>query len=366
MSFNDTQIQLLQNLYNDASLGLTTGQKLYNHLKANGETGYTLTKINEFLKSLEVNQVLTKRRGNISFVAEGPLEQFQIDLVYMPKSWFNNGFKYIFCCVDVFSKKADMIPLKDREQTTTTKAFEKILNNLGIPKTIYSDQGSEFKNASFQKLLDKHNIQIIFALGHASFVESFNKTMKNRMMKYMKLKNTDNWSKIVSPVLDAYNNSPHSTTKIAPNKVNKENEIQVLMNITKKAKKGTYPKLEVGDNVRVPVIHKQKKGYKDSFSMEMHKIEDVNKGLYTVDGSLHPRKDLQLVKGNVIKAPTKTKAQQKQHDIQDKVGKSLNNPEVKDLVGTRTKKQTKEILNSERKTRAQTVEAGMTLRSRKK
>jgi transposase InsO family protein len=170
--------------------------------------------------------------------------------------------------VDVFSKKADMIPLKDREQTTTTKAFEKILNNLGIPKTIYSDQGSEFKNASFQKLLDKHNIQIIFALGHASFVESFNKTMKYRMMKYMKLKNTDNWSKIVSPVLDAYNNSPHSTTKIAPNKSNKENEIQVLMNITKKAKKGTYPKLEVGDNVRVPVIHKQHKGYKDSFSMK--------------------------------------------------------------------------------------------------
>jgi hypothetical protein len=62
----------------------------------------------------------------------------------MPKSWFNNGFKYIFSCVDVLSKKADMIPLKDREQITTTKAFEKILNNLGIPKIIYSDQGSEF------------------------------------------------------------------------------------------------------------------------------------------------------------------------------------------------------------------------------
>ena len=42
--------------------------------------------------------------------------------------------------------------------------------------------------------------------------------------------------------------------------------------------------------------------------------------------------------------PTKTKAQQKKHDIQEKVGKSLNNPEVKDLVGVRTKKQTKEIL----------------------
>ena len=80
MSFNDKQIELLQNLYNDASLGLITGQKLYSYLKSNGETGYTLSKINEFLKSLEVNQVLTKRRGDISFVAEGPLEQFQIDV----------------------------------------------------------------------------------------------------------------------------------------------------------------------------------------------------------------------------------------------------------------------------------------------
>ncbi len=70
-----------------------------------------------------MNQVLKKRRGDISFNAEGPLQQFQIDLVYMLKSWFNNGYKYIYCCIDVLSKKADMMPLKDREQTTT--AFEK-------------------------------------------------------------------------------------------------------------------------------------------------------------------------------------------------------------------------------------------------
>ena len=38
----------------------------------------------------------------------------------------------------------------------------------------------------------------------------------------------------MSPVLDADDNSPHSTTKIAPYKVNKENEMQVLMNIRKK------------------------------------------------------------------------------------------------------------------------------------
>ena len=78
MSLNDEQIQQLQNLYNDESLGLTTGKKLYDYLKSNGETGYTLTKINDFLKSLEVNQVLKKRRGNISYVAHEPLEHFKL------------------------------------------------------------------------------------------------------------------------------------------------------------------------------------------------------------------------------------------------------------------------------------------------
>ncbi len=32
----------------------------------------------------------------------------------------------------------------------------------------------------------------------------------------------------MSPVLDAYNNSPHPATKIALNKVNKDNEIHYL------------------------------------------------------------------------------------------------------------------------------------------
>ncbi len=50
-------------------------------------------------------------------------------------------------------------------------------------------------------------------------------------------KNTDKWAKIISPVLYAYNNSPHSSTKIAPNKFSKDNDIQVLMNISKEPKK---------------------------------------------------------------------------------------------------------------------------------
>ena len=48
------------------------------------------------------------------------------------------------------------------------------------PKTIYSDQDSEFKNKTFQKVLDKHNIQILFTSSHAPFIEAFNRIIKNR------------------------------------------------------------------------------------------------------------------------------------------------------------------------------------------
>jgi transposase InsO family protein len=91
-----------------------------------------------------------------------------------------------------------------------------MLSTIGIPKTIYSDQGSEFKNAAFQKQLDKHNIKIIFALSHAPFIEVFNKTIKYMLIKYMELHNTTNWSDVLQPVLAAYNITKHSATGVAP------------------------------------------------------------------------------------------------------------------------------------------------------
>ncbi len=176
MSFNDTQIQLLQKLYNDASLGLITEKNdvisWYDYLKSNGETGNTLSKIHEFLKRLEVNQVLTKRSSDISFVAEDSPEQFQIDLVYKPTSWFYYGLKYIFVVWMYSVKKQIWYHKRTENKQQQQHVFKKVLNDLGKPKTIYSDQGSEFKNENFPNLLDKRNIQKIFALDNAAFVES--------------------------------------------------------------------------------------------------------------------------------------------------------------------------------------------------
>ncbi len=65
--------------------------------------------------------------------------------------------------------------MKDKKSNTCNKAMEKIFDWLGIPETIYFDEGSEFTNKSFIRLLEKHKIEIIYATNHASFVELFNK-----------------------------------------------------------------------------------------------------------------------------------------------------------------------------------------------
>ena len=337
MSLSEKQVELVDKIYRDPSIGLFTPQAINKYLKDNGYAGFTADKIKNYLNSLQTTQTTKSHYSNVSYVAEHPLDQFQIDLVYMNKSWFNHNYKYLLTCVDVFSKKADVIPLKERDQDTVTDAFSQILSHIGIPKTIYSDQGSEFKNTSFQKLLDKHNIQIIFALGHAPFVEAFNKNIKGKLIKYMRLHITKNWSDFLPQELNAYNNTKHSATGVAPNNVSSKNELEISMKLRKHAKTGNYPDIKVGDQVRLPIIHKTHQGYKQQWTDDLHTIEKTyHNGVYMVNGDLYPRKELQLVKENVIKLKPKTPAQQAVINKQDKVGKAANNRELKQLLNSKT------------------------------
>ena len=60
-------------------------------------------------------------------------------------SKFNKGFKYLLCVIDLFSKYAWVIPIKDKKGTSIVNAFKKIISegqrNLN---KIWVDQGSEF------------------------------------------------------------------------------------------------------------------------------------------------------------------------------------------------------------------------------
>ena len=43
-------------------------------------------------------------------------------------SKFKKGFRVLFCVIDIYSKYAWVIPLKDKKEITITNAFQKILD----------------------------------------------------------------------------------------------------------------------------------------------------------------------------------------------------------------------------------------------
>ena len=54
----------------------------------------------------------------------------------------NKGYKYMLNVIDVFSKYAWSIPMKNKTGLTTLEAFKKILKECGrIPKRIWVDKG---------------------------------------------------------------------------------------------------------------------------------------------------------------------------------------------------------------------------------
>ena len=69
-----------------------------------------------------------------------------VDLADMQSlSKYNKGIKYLLCAIDLFSKYAWVVPLKDKRGITIVNAFQKIISKGHKPKKIWVDQGGEFK-----------------------------------------------------------------------------------------------------------------------------------------------------------------------------------------------------------------------------
>ena len=50
-------------------------------------------------------------------------------------SKFNKGFFFLLCTIDIYSKYAGVIPLKDKKRITITYAFQRVSNESNRKKT---------------------------------------------------------------------------------------------------------------------------------------------------------------------------------------------------------------------------------------
>ena len=164
-------------------------------------------------------------------------------------STFNKGFRFLLCVIDIFSKYAWVIPLKDKKGISIVNAFQKILKESDRkPNKIWVDKGSEFYNNSFKKWLKNNDIEMysIHNEGKSVVAERFIRTLKTKIYKYLTsvLKNV--YIDKLDDIVGEYNNTYHRTIKMKPVDVKDNTYIDFKKEVNDKD-----PKFKVGDHVRI-------------------------------------------------------------------------------------------------------------------
>ena len=142
-----------------------------------------------------------------------------VDLADMQSlSKYNKGIKYLLGAIDLFSKNAWVIPLKDKKGTSIVNAFQKIISKERKPNKIWIDQGSEFYNQSFKDFLEINDIEMYSTLneGKSVVAERFIRTLKNKFFKHMTAVSKNVYFDVLDDIVNKYNNTVHRTTKMKP------------------------------------------------------------------------------------------------------------------------------------------------------
>ena len=76
-------------------------------------------------------------------------------------SKFNKGFRFLLCVIEIYSKYAWVIPLKDKKGIAITNTFQKFIDESKCkPNKIWVNKGSEFSNRSIKSWLEKNAIEM--------------------------------------------------------------------------------------------------------------------------------------------------------------------------------------------------------------
>lgn len=247
-----------------------------------------------------------KEKSKFIFALE-PYEMMQIDLLdYQKYATKNKGYKFILIAVDIFTRMAFGIPIKDKKPDSVLQGFLKFDVK---PFSIYHDSGTEYKGNFLKYLNENHIINYNAEVGdHHSLgiIDRFSKTLKTMISKYMTAYDTTVYYDEVEPLIKVYNHTPHSSLgNISPIDVTKDKENMSLVNQINYAKmkfnntlnKHQLNKFKVGETVRVKLKkHQFKKGYEVTFSKEVFKIISIDGDIATLnDDSKHKFKNLLVV-----------------------------------------------------------------------
>ena len=220
-------------------------------------SGKDNAKHSSFERTKEVNKILAEELHKSvikKFNKRKVYSQFKdniwgVDLADMQSlSRKNKGIKYLLCAIDLYSKYAFVIPLKDKKRISIVNSFNKIIKQSNRkPNKIWVDQGGEFYNHVFKKWLSDNDIIMYstFNEGKSVVAERFIRTLKTKLYKHMTATGKNVYYDVLDDVINEYNNTKHSTIKMKPIDVGDNKRVYIDEHNEKDSR------FKVGDRVRI-------------------------------------------------------------------------------------------------------------------
>ena len=194
---------------------------------------------------------------------------------------YNDGNTFLLLVIDTFNKYGWIIPLKDKKGETMVNAFKTIFEEGRTPEKLWTDKGREFYNKDMDDLRKLYDIKLYSTENEekSGIAERWIRTMKEKMFKYFTDNNTYNYIDVLPELVEDYNNTVHSSTKLTPIDASKEeNELTVWRNLYPDRFKinELTPKFSVGDEVRITKKKKVfEKGYTTRWTEEIFTIKEI-------------------------------------------------------------------------------------------
>ena len=133
-----------------------------------------------------------------------------------------------------------------------------------------------------QKFFEDNNVKIYYTYSNlkAVFIERFNRSLRELMMKEFVKNNNTIWYNMLPNLIKAYNNRYHRSIKMKPIDVNKLNEKYIKNTIYSYDITDKIPKFKINDLVRISLKRRQlfdKPTGNIKWSEELFKIHSINK-----------------------------------------------------------------------------------------
>ena len=253
----------------------------------------------------ELHKLVIKKFEKINVYSQFKDNIWGEDLADMQSlSGKTKGIKYILCVIDLYSKYAFLVALKDKKGISIVNSFNEIIKQSNKkPNKIWVDQGGEFYNNVFEKWLSYNDIIKYSAYneGKSVVAERFVKTLKNKLYKNMTAISKNVYYDVLDDIVNEYDNTKHSTIKIKPINVKNNKRVYIDEHNEKESR------FEVGDRVRISKFKNIfAKGYTPNWSTEIFIVDKIN---YTVPYTynLKDLNDEEIIGSFYVKELQKTK-----------------------------------------------------------